>query len=670
MECHREIGCSEEELRAMLSRHLDGELSGAESEAVEDHLKECDRCRGEVATLRGVDRTVRHSVEETRASEGFVSRVMSALSGRRRRAGAGGRSVPRAVVWGVVTVLALGVVALVWAIVSWLVAKPPEPLRELGLAMPVSVPGLDAPAPAWRVWTPSDGRWSEVARDARVAAATELELGGSAGPGLVVRADGLGIHCAPGTHLVIGPAATDASGISLAEGRVLVTVPRGAGRFELGLLDRPLDRLEDLPGPAVALGGGPASVLAEVQGGVAVVTVISGRAALSWATGARDLIRRERAEVTDAKGIGTVALVDLRALDLAFAPARLRVSPWPQAGGSAAREGRSPFEFALPPRKILELGAGTGASAPVIGPDGTAYVLAGPAPGRLLGIRKGKVAASATLGEAPVGAPAVARGGAVLVATRTGVVRVSPDLSRVVKVVALEGRDMPRSGPTVAPGGDIYVLLGAGLAAFRSDGGARWRRDDIRSGSPPSVGPDGTVYVAAISGKLHALDPATGEDRAFASTPVDEPFLSHVAVAPDGTAYAVSARRYLAWRSADGKSGRVALPVSEYVIAPAIMTSGEVVVASSGGVIHKLGPRPTSAPARPFFQTGERIARGPVVDECGRIAVWTASGKLVVVEPSGRSISWDLGAEEGSAAAVARDGAILFVTRDGAFYGR
>jgi hypothetical protein len=151
---------------------------------------------------------------------------------------------------------------------------------------------------------------------------------------------------------------------------------------------------------------------------------------------------------------------------------------------------------------------------------------------------------------------------------------------------------------------------------------------------------------------------------------VDEPFLAHPAVAPDGTAYAVSARRYLAWRGPGGESGRVALPVSEYVLAPAVMPSGEVVVASAGGVVYRLGPRPTEAPPRPFFEAGERISRGPVIDAGGRVAVWTASGRLVAIEPSGRSSSWDLGAEEGSAAAVSRQGALLFVTRDGELFGR
>ncbi|MHC4249251.1 MAG: zf-HC2 domain-containing protein [Planctomycetota bacterium] len=668
MECHRELGCSEEELRAMLSRHLDGELSGPEAGRVEDHLKECGRCRDEVASLRGVDRTVRHSVESTRASEGFVRRVMSAISGRHASAGAGGRAVPRAVVWGVAAVLAIGAAALIWIVISWLLARPPQPLRELGLAMPASVPGLEGAAPKWRVRRSGKRRRSDVAPGGRVAAGTELELGAGGGPGAIDRADGLRVHCAPGARFVVGPAATDEGGLSLADGRVLVTLAEGAGRFELGLLDPP--RLEDLPGPAVALGVGPASVLAEVQGGVAVVTVVSGKATLGWATGARDLARRERAEVTDAGGARDVTVVDLRALDLGFAPPGLRVSPWPQVGGSAAREGRSPFEFTLPPKKALDLGTGAGAAGPVIGPDGTVYVLAGPAPGRLLGLRGGKVAAAVALDEAPVGAPAVAPDGTVLVATRSGFARASSDLARVAAVVALGPGDMPRAGPTVAPGGDVYLVLGAALAAFARDGAALWRRDDIRSGSPPSVGPDGTVHVAAISGKLHALDPATGEDRAPASMPVDEPFLAHAAVAPDGTAYAVSARRYLTWRGPGGKSGRVALPVSEYVLAPAIMPSGEVVVASSGGVVHRLGPRPTEAPAKPFFEAGERIARGPVVDAGGRVAVWTASGRLVVVEPNGRSNSWDLGAEESSAAAVSRDGALLFVTRGGAFFGK
>ncbi len=655
----------------MLSRHLDGELSGPEAEAVEDHLKDCDRCRDEVASLRGLDRNVKRLVEETHASEGFVRRVMSAMSGRHKAAGAGGRAVPRAVVWGVGFVLAIGVAALVWVVVSWLTAKPPKPPRELGLVMPASVPGLDAAAPVWRVRGPGKRPWSDVAAGAHVTAATELELVATGGPGVVERSDGLRIYCAPGTRLAVDPAATDAGGMSLAEGRALVTIPKGVGRFELGLGDPSRTRrTEPLPALVVTFDGEAGTVLAEVQGGEAVVTTVSGRATLIWATGTRDLVRRERAEVSDAEGVGTVALVDLRSLDLGFAPPQLRVSPWPQLGGSAAREGRSPFKFALPPRRALDLDAGAGAAGPVIGPDGTVYVLAGPAPGRLLGLAGGAVVASASLEEAPVGTPVIAPDGTILVATRSGVARVSSDLAQVSRVVTFGPGKMPRAGPTVAPGGNLYITLGAGLVAFASDGKALWRRDDIRSGSPPSLAPDGTVYVAAISGKLHALDPLTGEDRAPASTPVDEPFLAHVAVSSDGTAYAVSATRYLAWRAADGKSGRAALPVSEYVLAPAIMPSGEIVIASSGGVIHRLGPRPTEAPKRPFFEAGERIARGPIIDSGGRIVVWTASGKLIAIRPSGRSTSWDLGAEDGSVAAVSREGVLLFVTGGGGFFGK
>ena len=670
MECHRELGCSEEELREMLSRHLDGELSGPEAEAVEDHLKECDRCRAEVASLRGVDRTVRRSVDRTRASKNFVRRVMHAMSGR--HGSVGGGSGRRAVVWGISALLAVGAGSLVWVVVSWLVASAPEPLRELGLALPGSVPGLEAARPPhWRTRRSGTRKWTALDPGSRVAAGTELELLPAGGPGLVERADGLRVYCAAGARLVVGPAATDEGGLILAEGRVFVALSENARRFELGLFDpSDLKRTEPLPGPAAAFEGEAASVLFEVHDDVAVVTTVSGKVSLSWATGARDLVARERAEVTDAEGAGGVTLVDLRALDLGFAPARLSVSPWPQVGGSAARQGCSPFEFALPPKRILDLGAGSGAAGPVIGLDGTAYVLVGAAPGRLLGVRGGKVAASVALDEAPVGAPAVAPDGTVFVVTQSGVVRAPADLARVERIVALAPGDMPRAGPTVAPGGDLYIVLGAGLAAFAPDGRPLWRRNDIRSGSPPSVGPDGTVYVAAISGKLHALDPVTGEDRAPASTPMDEPFLAHVAVAPDGTAYAVSARRYLAWRTPEGRSGRVRLPVSEYVLAPAITPSGEVVVVSSGGIIHRLGPRPSEAPARPFFQVGEGITRGPLVDASGRVVVWTASGRLVAVEPSGRSMSWELGAEEGSAGAVTRGGAILFVTRGGVFFGR
>jgi outer membrane protein assembly factor BamB len=225
-------------------------------------------------------------------------------------------------------------------------------------------------------------------------------------------------------------------------------------------------------------------------------------------------------------------------------------------------------------------------------------------------------------------------------------------------------------GPTIAHDGSVYLVRGRALSAHGPDGSFRWRKEGLVAGAPPSVGPDGTVYVATFEGRLVALDPASGEDAPGGGTPVDEAFLSHPAVAPNGTAYAVSARRYLVWRAPGGEAGRAVLSESEYALAPAVGEDGTVYVASSAGAVLRLPPRPTGRAEAPFYEAGEGLVRGPVLDAEGRLVLWTAGGRLVVVEPTGRSRVHDLDAREPGGAAVGRDGALVFVTRDGRVFGR
>ena len=146
----------------------------------------------------------------------------------------------------------------------------------------------------------------------------------------------------------------------------------------------------------------------------------------------------------------------------------------------------------------------------------------------------------------------------------------------------------------------------------------------------------------------------------------------------DGTAYAVSARGKLVWvasagphesRSAqaagEGSFRTVALPESDYALAPAVTLGGEVVVASSRGTVYRLPARPVSAPKTPFFEAGEPIRQGPLVDGEGRVVLITESGVLITIDPTGRSRTSDLDARDASPPAIARDGGLIFLTRDG-----
>jgi len=664
MECHRQLGCTEEELRTRLSRHLDGETRGSEAEAIEEHLKECARCRDELASLRGVDRSVARAVSTTHARTGFVARVMEAMSRRRPSGRQEGKAVPRLLVWAIVAVAAPGLGALVVFIIHAVMAKPPEPLREIDLYIGEATGAPEgALPPRWRMRRAGAEDWTDLAPGAKLAAGTEVALDAAGGHGLVARKDGLGIYFAAGAGITVDGEASAERGCALIEGRLLLVRGGAARPFELALPRG--DRLLGTDGVARAL--------VEVCEGKTRVVVLEGTEALAGPWGSVNLGAGFDAVLVPGRPPSRGERVDLRAIDVSFAPSRYGISPWPEVGGSSAREGNSPYELSLPPRKVLGLEGISGASSPVIGADGTLYFLAGPAPGRLVGVKGGKGgkrALSVPVPDPSVGDPAIAPDGSVLVATRVGLVRYRQGGDGFQSVARLEADEIPRAGPMVGRNGAVYMVTGKGLAAYGSDGRLLWRRPDLKASCAPSAGVEGEVLVASIAGKLHALDPETGRDRSAATTPVDEPFLAHVAVSPDGTAYAVSSSRYLVWRSVGGASGRVALPAAEYVLAPAIAPSGEVVVASSAGAVYRLPPRPAEPPKTPFFDAGEGIRRGPLVGGGGRIVVWTVSGKLVAVEKSGRPRAWELGVRESSPGAVSRDGALFFVTRDGRLFGK
>ncbi|MHC4504460.1 MAG: zf-HC2 domain-containing protein [Planctomycetota bacterium] len=659
MECHRQLGCTEEELRTRLSRHLDGETRGSEAEAIEEHLKECARCRDELASLRGVDRSVAHAVSTTHARTGFVARVMEAMSRRRPSGRQEGKAVPRLLVWAIIAVAAPGLGVLAVFIIHGVIAKPPEPLREIDLYIGEATGAAEGALPArWRMRRAGEGEWTDLAPGAKLAAGTEVALDAGGGHGFIARKDSLRIYLAAGAAIAVDDEARADRGCALMEGRLLLVHGRAAMAFILALPRG--DRLLGIRRHS--------RVLVEVCEGK--TRAVKGSEGLSGPWGSMHLGAGFGAVLAPGRPVSGSERVDLRAIDVSFAPSRYGTSPWPEIGGSSAREGNSPYELSLPPRKVLGLEGISGASAPVIGADGTLYFLAGPAPGRLVGVKGGKRAVSVPVPDPSVGDPAIAPDGSVLVATRVGLVRYRPGRDGFESVARLEADEIPNAGPMVGRNGAVYVVSGRGLAAYGSDGRLLWRRTDLKSNCAPSAGVDGEILVASMACKLHALDPETGRDRSAAATPVDEPFLAHVAVAHDGTAYAVSSSRYLVWRSVGGASGRVALPAAEYVLAPAIAPSGEVVVASSAGAVYRLPPRPAQPPKTPFFDAGEGIRRGPLVGGGGRIIVWTVSGKLVAVEKSGRPRAWELGVRDCSPGAVSRDGALFFVTRDGRLFGR
>jgi outer membrane protein assembly factor BamB len=270
-----------------------------------------------------------------------------------------------------------------------------------------------------------------------------------------------------------------------------------------------------------------------------------------------------------------------------------------------------------------------------------------------------------------VAGPVVARTGAVLVALRTGVYAHDPFSTEgsLRLVVSCAPPAVPTQPVTLGHGDSFYITYNRGISAHSLDGQTRWHRKDIVAGAPPSVAPDGTVLLASMDGRLLALNPDTGEALPSDATPVDEAILTHPVIASDGTAYVLSATRYLVWRAPDGAHGRASLPEANYTLSPALGRDGTVYVVSSEGVAYRLPPRPREAPQRSFFEAGKTVTCGPVVDATGRMAIWTAAGKVLLVDEDGRAAQYDIDAQNVSPPAVGRGGRLVFTTRDGMIYG-
>jgi outer membrane protein assembly factor BamB len=663
MECHKELGWTAQEFQARLSQYLDGELRGAEAEDLDEHIKECAHCRETLSEMRGADRVVARSIEGTRASAGFVARVMAALSARAFSSRRSARRVPNPLLWAIAAIALLGLVALVLALSGAFSGGTTGRHRRLDLIVGASAVS-DGPTtpPVWRARAHDQFVTSTLQEGDRITSSSTTWLDAKAGGGTIRRPDGLTLHLAPGCSLSTTAEATERSGIALAVGSLLITAPADAGAFTLTL--PPSTRLETEAGRR--------RVYASVSRAT-TAHVLSGAAMLFGPSATHRLGARDSASAVGAGAWELTRNADGRTLDLSFAPLRFRPHPWPQLGGSARRDGRAPYAVSPDISVIARIPGASSVSGAVIAADRTAYVLAGPAPGLLVGIRDAKIVTSLRLEAPAVGAPAVDRDGRILFATRRGVYAYAPgDSPRAQPRALIEfgAAQLPVAGPTVTPGGRILVAYSRGLSSHGPDGTLLWKRDDVVSGVLPSVGPDGTVYVASLRGRLYALDGDTGRDLSGALAPVDEALLSYPVVSTDGTAYALTARRYLVWRKPSGSSGRVGLPHADYLFAPAIAEDGTVFVASANGSVYKLPAAPTAPPERPFFELGGSLVRGPLLDGRGPIHLWTTDGALLRLSPQGRADSKELATRDPAHAAVGADGQLIFGCSDGRVFGK
>lgn len=267
--------------------------------------------------------------------------------------------------------------------------------------------------------------------------------------------------------------------------------------------------------------------------------------------------------------------------------------------------------------------------------------------------------------------------------------------------------DGPVNGsPAIGSDGTIYVsvqaavsngqLFGEKVVALRPDGTVRWQYDNVPSAAPPTLAPDGTIYVPSAS-RLLALNPdGTKRWDYFGDEAID----SAAALGKDGTIYvgtrdgnlcAITPDGTLRWKYALG---------SGISASPAVGGDDVIYVFSQDGILHAVqpdatqrwnvrvgtgpigdGPMPSPAIAEDgTIYVSSRsltavnmdgtirwqgptipLVAPPVIDSRGNIIVGSGSGEVFSVHPAGTN-SWQFasgGFHFGAAAASANGFAYL-----------
>ena len=244
--------------------------------------------------------------------------------------------------------------------------------------------------------------------------------------------------------------------------------------------------------------------------------------------------------------------------------------------------------------------------------------------------------------------------------------------------------------PTPAPNAGTSVESASAWPAFLHDarhtgqspatgpqsGAVRWTRKLERGVSTaPVLAADGTIYVASRDGVLHALDPATGDDRwVFDGDGAYGSDLSTSAlVLPDGTImwpgphsqlYALDPAGMLLWTH----------PFDSDVLSPALTPGGSVVIVEMSGRLHVLDFDRSGARERWSSDLGASGASfgSPAVGDDGTIYA-TAGNRIVALRDQGDSGEilrhFEIASGTEVSPAVSSDGIAVFGTNDEYEYG-
>jgi outer membrane protein assembly factor BamB len=232
--------------------------------------------------------------------------------------------------------------------------------------------------------------------------------------------------------------------------------------------------------------------------------------------------------------------------------------------------------------------------------------------------------------------------------------------------------------PSVGPDGTIYVASHDGkLYALSPDGAQRWSfATGDRVWSTPAVAQDGTVYVGSDDDHLYAVDGATGAERwrlrigACAEPTGFGPEGARCdadggpTLGPDGTIYLGGDGVHAVWPNG---TLRWKLATSEHVsAAPAVTDDGAVFATSQDDTLYALEP---GGSKRWELRTGDDLDGAPAVGDDGTVYVGGDDRMVYAVAADG-ALRWKVvtGGQVRASPSIGRDGTIYVGSYDRYLY--
>ncbi|TBL81033.1 PQQ-binding-like beta-propeller repeat protein [Paenibacillus thalictri] len=196
--------------------------------------------------------------------------------------------------------------------------------------------------------------------------------------------------------------------------------------------------------------------------------------------------------------------------------------------------------------------------------------------------------------------------------------------------------------PTVGPDGTIYVGTGSynsgKMTAIRPDGTKKWA---FASGqyitSAPVFGADGTIYAASKDGILHALNPQDGSEIWWLD--METQAQASLAMGPDGTIYATNGTPTLYAIKPNGTLKWKVQTSGALSANPALGPDGTIYTGSADHNLYAISP---SGVQKWAYDQGSSVY-SPAVGQDGTILFGSEDTKLNAVLPDGK-LKWQFAA--------------------------